>query len=474
MINELPAPTPPPPMVSIPIALPIPTSSLLSTNPTGSTDSLLSLDISDSDETTPQQPQQPKKKPRQRKLPHAGDEALQDMNQFTYQAFFKNPVDIRKFTIPQLKRIAAFQKLHVSGKKTVLIDRILTFYHANVCAMHIQKIMRGFFVKRSLQLRGAAVKDRQICVNQSDFYTLEPLEEISPFEFFSYTDSSNFTYGFNILSLVSLLKRKGRGTVNPYNRAKIPETIIGDVIRLYWYVAILHKDVIPEQDLNDSYMNQYLEPIKLTPFLRGYYYGFPAKMRKLRPLVPRSLELTVSPQNTVLDASAAAHIEGDAAATAVHNIDLQIMHMEQMRRKIQELGARPIQERATELFMEIDQLGYYTDNHWFTDLSTNQMFQYYYQLNDIWRYQGMLSMQMKHRLSPLADPFQNVHTIRRHAMHEQITHEDILTECLQAMELLIYTAFDVEDRKLGAMLVLMGLTRVSIPCRQAISWLYDV
>jgi SAP domain len=473
--NELPAPTPPPELDTIQSLEP-PIHSLRSSL---STDTMASLDISSVEMSQPV-----RRPPRQRKRAPTMEESFQDMSQFTYQAFLKNPVDLGKFKVPQLKRIAAYHRLYVSGKKAVLVDRILNFFHINVCAVQIQKVMRRFFVRRLLQLRGAAFRNRAICVNQTDFYTLEPLDEISNEEFFSYTDDSNFTYGFNLLSLVSLLKRKGRGTANPYNRARIPEAVIGNVIRLYWYVAIFHEDVISTEDREESCMNQYMEPVKLSPFIRGFYYGFPAKPRK--PTVPfptrsgnrletdlaRPLEPTPpfngdgipdSPENTVISAP--------TTNTAIVNIDLQVRHMQAMRRKMNELSMRSYQERATELFMEIDLLGNYTNVSWFTDLSTNQLFQYYFQLNDIWRYQGQLSAQMKQRLSPLADPFHNIYQVRRNTFNWH--REDILRECLYVMELLIFTAYDVEDRKISTMLVLMGLVRVSLPARQAMFWLYE-
>jgi hypothetical protein len=458
MITEdLPAPTPPFYEINSTVPPLTPIVSHANDNSDTSTSSIMQIDIRSSPSMksmssvviSESQIQAGRKPSKQRKLPPALEEAFQDINRFNYQVFYKNPVDISKFKIPHLKCIAAYLRLRVSGTKTVLIERILNFFHCNVCAMQIQKIMRGFFVKRSIDLRGVAFKNRSICVNQSDFQTLEPLDEISPFEFFSYTDESNFTYGFNILSLVNLLKRKGRNTTNPYNRVQIPESIIGNIIRLYWYVVILHVDLIPEPDRKDGYENQYLELVKLEPFIRGCYYGFPMKLKNQLGLV------SVSSNNISL----------------TPRLAMQTSHLQIMRRNLYELSLRPNQERAIRLFEEIDLLGNYTDVRWFSDLSSNQFIEFYFQLNDLWRYQCQLTTQMRNRLSPLVDPFINLQTIRRSA--HRIRHEEILKECLLVMELLVYTAFDIEDRKLGAMLVLMGLTQVSLPARQTMNWLYD-
>ena len=44
------------------------------------------------------------------------------------------------------------------------------------------------------------------CVNDTDFYTLEPLESVERELFFSYKDESDIKYGFNIISLLLLIK----------------------------------------------------------------------------------------------------------------------------------------------------------------------------------------------------------------------------------------------------------------------------
>jgi hypothetical protein len=435
--------------------------------------------------TGTQQPAPTTQRRRTRKhVPTIDSESFQELNHITYQTFYKNPTDLKKLKIPQLKFLAAKFRLHRTGNKSTLIDRIVSFFRYNVCAVQMQRIMRGFFVKRSFQLRGPAYKNRSVCVNQSDFYTLEPLEDISHFEFYSYTDESNFTYGFNLMSLVTLLKRKGRGIMNPYNRSKIPEAIIGDIIRLYWYTVILHPECVSEADLEEGYCNQLLEPIHMTYFLKGYYYGFPAKKPpqvvppapalRDRDLTPFRLEADVSGENalenTVINAAADGQPQQQPADFALTH-ELLTRHLQFMRRQLEEISTKPQQVRVSELFMEIDQLGNYTNISWMNDLTMEQLFRYYFQMNDLWRHQAQLSYTMKVKLSPLLDPFHQIQYLRRNAMG--LPKEEILEHCLSMMELLVYTAFDIEDRKLGAMLVLMGLTRVSLPARQALFWLYE-
>lgn len=153
--------------------------------------------------------------------------------------------DWKKYKVSQLKSIARGYHLHVSGTKDILIRRIKEFLVSTKMAILIQRVCRGFFVRYSFKLRGNAFRNHKICVNETDFYTLEPLSEI-PFElFYSFTDVNKFTYGFNINSLISLYNSKGYIT-NPYNRDKIRLIEIWNFFSLYKLVCILHENLIED------------------------------------------------------------------------------------------------------------------------------------------------------------------------------------------------------------------------------------
>jgi hypothetical protein len=56
---------------------------------------------------------------------------------------------------------------------------------------------------------------------------------------------------------------------------------------------------------------------------------------------------------------------------------------------------------------------------------------------------------------------------------DEVTEDEIRAGCLTVMENMVYTAQDVEDRKLGALYVLMSLTFVSLEARHNLMWLYE-
>ena len=110
--------------------------------------------------------------------------------EITFYDFFKGgkvAINLRKYKIPELKKIARFNHLLLGGNKPRLIERIEVYFLLNLYATKIQAYARRFFIRRMFKLRGPGYNAIEKCVNDSDFYTLEPLAEIPKQEFFSYS-----------------------------------------------------------------------------------------------------------------------------------------------------------------------------------------------------------------------------------------------------------------------------------------------
>jgi hypothetical protein len=146
----------------------------------------------------------------------------------SYNDYYKDKAAIHKKKMCDLKNIAKLHKLRVSGKKIELIERIENHFVKLNITIKIQSLYRRYLVKKILAARGPALKNRNLCVNDTDFYTLEPLSEIHYDNFFSYMDASGFIYGFELNSLIIMLKKQGTIT-NPYNRNKIEYNIIKNI-----------------------------------------------------------------------------------------------------------------------------------------------------------------------------------------------------------------------------------------------------
>jgi len=61
----------------------------------------------------------------------------------------------------------------------------------------IQSLIRRYLVQQLIQSKK--------CNNSEDFYSYDPIDQIDPFYFYSYKDSKQFRWGFDIRSLMKLI-----------------------------------------------------------------------------------------------------------------------------------------------------------------------------------------------------------------------------------------------------------------------------
>lgn len=167
-------------------------------------------------------------------------------NIINYYDFFKDNIILQKYRVFELKNIAKKYKLHVTGTKPTLIERITTYFIKIRNIVKIQSLIRRHIIKNIILLKGPALYDRKICTNETDFYTLEPLENINYYDFFSYKDEEGFVYGFDINSLITLLRKKSV-IHNPYNR----KIMSFDTIRNVSVISKLNRQIYNIK--NDSF-----------------------------------------------------------------------------------------------------------------------------------------------------------------------------------------------------------------------------
>ena len=77
------------------------------------------------------------------------------------------------------------------------------------------------------RMSGPAYHARSMCVNDTDFYSMEPMSSIPGNQFISFKDDAGVVYGFDVMSLYtyyeSELSNTGQTTPsNPYNRMPFP------------------------------------------------------------------------------------------------------------------------------------------------------------------------------------------------------------------------------------------------------------
>jgi hypothetical protein len=186
-----------------------------------------------------------------------GEKILSDTDDFNfkiptihdYEFFIK-----RSYNISQLKIISKHYKLKVGGTKPVLLARVSTLLWLSTYAIKLQRVFRGALERKYIKLHGPAARNRSLCTNDSDFVTLDNLNELPFHQFYSYKDKDEFVYGFDFASIYSLTAQKQpaltnkriTAILNPYNRSEIPFEVFSDLEGLFRLSHILKTPLIFE------------------------------------------------------------------------------------------------------------------------------------------------------------------------------------------------------------------------------------
>lgn len=329
-----------------------------------------------------------------------------------------NKIPTRSIKMARKKTCNTIHDFALVGNKQVLVERVLQFFKQYNNVIKIQKQMRRLFVQQWIQLRGPALSERKMCVNETDFCTLQPLNEINPLEFFSYKSlKTGFVYGFDYDSILSELNRK-HYLQNPYTRESM-HGLIGSIRKIDRLSTII------------------LKKKKENHEQRIYITEDHIQAQNIR----RRTNSMVLPDNYV---------------------------PEEITAKLREMRSMSSEQRITNLFMEIDQLGNYSHVSWFVNLNFGEYIRLFRIMQDVWNYRSQLSFQVKLKICPLWDPFVSLHLNPR-----QTTYSEVKGMCLSVMEDLVYMGIDRDARMLGAFQVLTGLTFISYDARRSMPWLYE-
>jgi hypothetical protein len=306
---------------------------------------------------------------------------------------------------------------------------------------------------------------------------MDPLDEIAFNDFFSYTDEKGFIYGFSITSLIELHRKKGRLT-NPYNRERFGNVLTMSIMRLIRIDDILYSWPSQIQVI----VSAPLIPAPLMPAPNMPAPNMPAPLMPAplmpAPLMPDQnitnvvLNNIIEPQPLTIDMNNVIHTsEQPEIINRNINNNQEVFNSNEIRNRLIVIRKRPINTRIEEIFMEMDQLGNYTESAWLNQLQLNGYIRFYIGLLDLWSFRAQLTSITRYNICPLGDPFRGI--LPSQILYSNITIDIIKEACATVIESLIYTGIDVEFRRLGAFHVLTALTMVSPGARAAMPWLYD-
>ena len=446
--------------------------------------------------------------------------------QFNHIEYFN---EIKKYLndykLIELREIAKYNKIKGAKSKQEYIQKIDDYFVKVVNAIKIQKVCRGFFVRYFFKIKGGInpFKNRHVCVNETDFYTLEPISEMSFQEFFIFKENSNqqnenqeedsvahqhntnsnipvtdtiFYYGFNVKSLISMYKKNGTIT-NPYNRKTLPIETIQNIFSHYQLLLILFKEQTSHENSIDNIIT-FKIPTKKQ--IRKIFAPNTSIVNNNEEIQMLELEFSNTPVRTLLNTifnsvvgqNGNTSIESNEFETFIitnfnldsvyqfetfveRNVDLNTERneLENIRQKMLLFKQQPLNTRINELFMYIDQLGNYTNSSWFLELNKRKYYLFYSQLRELWTFRAQIPSNIKNKICPLGDPFLQSSAIFRKP-YDQITDDEICKGCLDVIENIIMTSLDVEYRKIGCLHVLTALTVVSPESRNQYNYLFDL
>lgn len=150
---------------------------------------------------------------------------------------YKNLLSVNK-TLLELKAICKLYKVKQSGKKEEIKNRLYESMKKTYNSTLIQRIWRKYMIQRAYRINNYNIDE---CINTSDFCTLDELHEIPRLHFFSYIDSDNRWFGFDIHSFMKLINKNKEEILNPYNREQIPIKEIDRANELSRLIHIIEK-----------------------------------------------------------------------------------------------------------------------------------------------------------------------------------------------------------------------------------------
>jgi hypothetical protein len=369
--------------------------------------------------------------------------------EITYKNYLEGSLDFKRYKLEELKSKVKELNLHITGNKTVLKDRIIRHYEMTKASIKLQSVVRGWIVRNSFRLRGEAFRKRELCVNETDYVTLEPISEIPDAYFVGFQEEENghvVHYGFNITSLIQSIKmnKMNRSKIllqNPYNRKSVPHTIIKNIVNLYYLCFIVYPEFKEENE----------------PF---------HSMQQARD-IPPTLNMTMNTTNPHIVAIMNYHPPLYISRSMLDE-DSMIRYL-----RICRMRTCTVQERTNELFMEIDRLGNYTSSVWFSSLRTNDYIRLYRTLYEIWsNHRNAIPRDVRYCICPFHGAFDGLPTTYS-IVSSNLQIEELRVACLNVFENLVYSGIDEEYRKLGTFHALSALTLVSRGAQQALPYLYE-
>ena len=313
------------------------------------------------------------------------------------------------YRVETLKTFMKMYKLKQCGSKQELQNRLYGYLVLSPRLYKLQAYVRGLTIRNGLALHGPAVLKRNKCNNITDFVTLDDISLIPIKRFFSFADEDGFVYGYDILSLYSLMKRNDTcGQIkNPYNRKPLNVTTVNQ------YYKLLHYHKKRNELPNDI--------------------GYIPEQIYIPPPNPRRDELLIRLNET-------RHEEPELRINRI---------VEQFNRDLYPL-------------LDLERI--------ISNLVPREQMSLLEELQDIWMFRSELTERIHQELNPLGG---SMFPSRRQLEHLVNRNSSILSIMLTTLEKIIWGAMDTEWSHLSEYFIIGALTLASAEARELVPWMYE-
>jgi hypothetical protein len=317
-----------------------------------------------------------------------------------------------------------------SGKFMLIINNISlleSFFNLLLKAnVHLDKVIKlQRWIKMQLarfcnKLHGAAWHNRALCVNDSDFVSLDDIGEIPHNDFISFKDENGFIYGFSLDSLIELILKTDD---NFFENFKKTVATSGMCYRQYIRVLFNHYNKI---NVNNPYT---------------------------RDILPSQFKLNVIrlyARKVFQDKNS-----GNGNNKGLLTVGAQVDMRTQVRNK------------CLHVFQKIDMLGYMTNTAWLMDENVKNLKIFYKKLAFQWNFEFGLNNTARYNISRTHNLFSNLQDIILSRADRYV----LLDKILDTLNILVSNGASDADRNTGSILILYALGSINPRCIEANPWL---
>ena len=288
----------------------------------------------------------------------------------------------------------------------------------------LQRFIKKSLINYKLKLYGPAINDRNVCVNDSDFFTLDEIKDIPNDEFFSFEDEKKFIYGFHIDSITQLVFKSDEHYFEQFKK------------------KIKNKQII----INNNSINLcYHQFIKL---LCNHYNKIKVLNPYTRFLIDNNTKLKII----------TLYAKKEYDDNKITNTSDVILPMD-----IKLL----VKNKCLEIFQKMDLYGYQTDINWLYNQNTTILKIFYKKLALLWNFEFGLNHEGRYKIAQTTHIFNNFHDI----MTSRNDKYNLLDKILEPVNIMVSNGESEPDRQNGCIIILYALAFINNRCVLANPWL---